>query len=237
MIIYASLFLVGLVSGLLVFFRSKLKKYTTTVLSFSGAYLLSVCLLHLMPELFNSHDHNHHLNLGIFLLIGFFLQLILDYFSGGIEHGHAHVNHSKLGKFPWLVFLSLCIHAFLEAFPLLELNQNNAIGSYLGGLLVHKIPISFILASLLLGYQLPKKGIILGIVVFSLMAPLGVWAGSQFTENEILFKRLLALSLGIILHLSTTILLESNEEHKIEWKKLLPMLAGASLAVLSSLGH
>ena len=120
---------------------------------------------------------------------------------------------------------------------MLELNQNNAIGSYLGGLLVHKIPISFILASLLLGYQLPKKGIILGIVVFSLMAPLGVWAGSQFTENEILFKRLLALSLGIILHLSTTILLESNEEHKIEWKKLLPMLAGASLAVLSSLGH
>lgn len=229
---YFILFAVGVVSGSFIFFYKGLKKYISTLLSFSGAYLLSVSFLHLLPHLFEGDAHD----LGLYLLIGFFLQLILDYFSGGIEHGHTHVNQKQLGKFPFLVFFSLCLHAFLEAFPLSYLNQEEG-WSYLSGLSLHKAPIAFILASLLFAYQLPKKSILMGILIFSLMAPIGAFWGSQLSENTAIFKQLMAISVGIILHLSTTILFENNEDHTIQWKKLFPMLAGALLALLTLIGH
>lgn len=232
MIAYLILFFVGLISGSLVFLKKGLKKYINSLLSFSGAYLLSVSFLHLLPHLFEGESHD----LGIYLLIGFFLQLILDYFSGGIEHGHTHVNHKQIGKFPFLIFFSLCLHAFIESFPLSHLSQEEG-WSYLSGLSLHKAPIAFILASLLLAYKLPKVNIVIGILFFSLMAPLGAYWGSFISEDTQIFKQLMAVSVGIILHLSTTILFENNEEHLIKWKKLFPMLAGALLALLTLIGH
>ncbi len=232
MISYITLFTVGILSGSLIFFQKGLKKYISALLSFSAAYLLSVSCLHLLPHLFEGASHD----LGVYLLIGFFLQLVLDYFSGGIEHGHTHVNRKQIGQFPLLVFLSLCLHAFLEAFPLSHLSEQEG-WSYLSGLSLHKAPIAFILASLLFAYRLPKIIIFIGILFFSLMAPMGVYFGSFISENSEIFKQLMAISVGIILHLSTTILFENNEEHIIQWKKLFPMLGGALLALLTLFGH
>src|SRR5690606_4268149 len=135
MIAYLILFFVGLISGSLVFLKKGLKKYINYLLSFSGAYLLSVTFLHLLPHLFEGNAHD----LGIYLLLGFFLQLILDYFSGGIEHGHTHVNTKQIGRFPFLIFLSLCLHAFIEAFPLSHLSEERG-WAYLSGLSLHKAP-------------------------------------------------------------------------------------------------
>lgn len=227
---YLLLSLVSILSGVLIFIpgiRKSLKM--PTLLSFSGSFLLSISFLHIFPELFQLSKTN----LGLYLMLGFFLQLILDYFSGGIEHGHTHINHSKAGTFPILVFLSLCLHSFLEAIPLDQFEAEFHHHSLLLGLIVHKAPISFILASLLLGYGLKKRAVIFGLVLFSLSAPLGAWIGGEMVNDQDLFGKLLAISAGIILHLSTTILLESNEEHKVQWKKLLPMIAGASLALLT----
>jgi len=229
MIVYLSLFFVGIIGGFLVFFQKSLNRHLNTLLSFSGAFLLGVSFLHLLPEVFHEKTNN----VGLFLLIGFFLQLVLDYFSGGIEHGHAHVNKKAIGQFPYLVFLSLCLHALLEAFPLNQLNEGYSIGAYLSGLLLHKAPIAFVLASLLLGYQLKKRVVLFAIVVFSLMGPLGAWMGSHLNPDTDIFKQLLAVSVGIILHLSTTILFEDSESHQISWKKLAPMIVGALLALLT----
>lgn len=233
---YLSLLIISLISGSLIFLPSFSEKTSVrSILSFSGSFLLSICLLHILPEIFIGNSGS--IGLGGYLMFGFFLQLILDYFSGGIEHGHTHVNHQKLGHFPLLVFLSLCMHSFLEALPLEHFSTELHNHSLLIGLVVHKAPISFILASLLMGYQLNRIWIILGIVLFSISAPLGAWIGSEISIDQALFNKLLAISAGIILHLSTTILLESNEEHTIKWRKLLPMLLGALLAVGTTFLH
>ncbi|MEQ8908002.1 MAG: ZIP family metal transporter [Vicingaceae bacterium] len=231
MILFLSLFMVSLLGGSLVFIKQDWKRFTNMALAFSGAYLLGICLLHLIPELFESETAEAHL--GAFILIGYLLQLVLDYFSGGIEHGHVHVNKSFLGRFPWLIMISLCVHALVEAFPLHELNNQVGISSYLMGLLLHKVPISFILVSLLMGYKLPNYQILLATLLFAAMGPLGVSLGQQLGHSPEMFSRLLALSIGIILHLSTTILLESNEDHRIHWKKLIPVFVGFGLAFLS----
>ena len=231
---YLVLFLVSFVSGSLIFIKQlKLKSKISFLLSFSGAYLLGICFLHLIPELFESGSES----VSFYLLIGFFLQLILDYFSGGIEHGHTHVNIKKIGQFPYLVFLSLGLHAFLESFPLTELNLEMESNSYLLGLLLHKVPIAIILASLLLAYKLKNIQILIAIVIFSLMAPLGALIGSSFTSDTEVYQQFLAVSIGIILHLSTTILLEVNEEHHISIKKLIPIILGVTLALLTLVVH
>ena len=233
--IYFSLFTVSLISGFLAFLeRERVMKVIPSILSFSAAYLLSICFLHLLPELFTDPID---VKLSFFLLLGFFLQLILDYFSGGIEHGHTHYDKRQVGKFPFVVFLSLSIHAFAETLPLVEMVDEAGIRSYLWSLLVHKAPISFVLIFLLLRYQLKKVLILISLLLFSSWGPLGAYFGSHFNVSESYFQYFFALSIGIILHLSTTILIESNEQHQIKWKKLLPLLAGILLAISSLIFH
>lgn len=230
---YLTLFLVSFLSGVILLLRSKawnVKKHINMLLTFSAAYLLAICFLHLIPDLF-AHDFEAA---GIFLLIGFLLQLGLDYFSGGIEHGHTHVNKHRIGRFPFVVFVSLGIHAYLEALPVDHMVHAHDMNYYLLGLLLHKAPISFVLVSLLLAYQLNKRLIWIALLLFSLAGPLGVVTGYFLDHASAFLQAALSVSVGIILHLSTTILLETNEQHTIEWRKLLPILVGVLLALISA---
>ena len=47
----------------------------------------------------------------------FLMQTILEFFSKGAEHGHIH-THPHTKGLPWLLFISLGIHAFFEGIPL-----------------------------------------------------------------------------------------------------------------------
>lgn len=232
--IYLSLFLISLFSGLLVFYKKEqIQQIVPSLLSFSGAYLIGICFLHLLPELFAAENPK----IGFYLMLGFFLQLILDYFSGGIEHGHIHQHSKSSNNFPWVVFLSLSLHAFLETFPLVQFTKNQDSLVYLFGLLIHKAPIAFVLAFLLFKNGLRTSSIILALIVFSLFGPLGAFFGKQFNSMEDYFQPFFAISVGIILHLATTILIENNESHSIQWKKLYPLLIGALFAFFSLLFH
>jgi len=61
------------------------------VTAFTGAYLMALTCLHLIPEVFGGEHHHHGdhhhgpdaVTLGTFILLGFFLQVALDNFSGG----------------------------------------------------------------------------------------------------------------------------------------------------------
>ena len=84
---------------------------TKLLISFSGAYLFSITVLHLIPETFNNENNLHT---GLFVLIGFFLQIFLEQLSKGIEHGHKHVYKSV----PISILIGLSIHSFIEGMPL-----------------------------------------------------------------------------------------------------------------------
>jgi len=87
-------------------------------------------------------------------LAGIILQSILESFSKGAEHGHIHI-HTDGKKFPLLLFVSLCIHAFSEGLPIHSADQN-----LLWAILVHKIPIAIVLTSFLLQAKYSKKIIV-----------------------------------------------------------------------------
>ncbi|MDB9775604.1 ZIP family metal transporter [Vicingaceae bacterium] len=231
------LFLSSAISGLvMVCLKPGGTKNIKLLLSFSGSFLMAICFLHLLPEVFaTSATH-----VPLFLLVGFFLQLILDYFSGGIEHGHIHLHKDQLKKFPYLVFLSLCFHAFVEAAPAFHIHghgHEHEVSPLLIGIVLHKIPISIVLASLLLINQIKKATVAFAIILFSLMAPLGGYLGHWLSHTEELanlFPYLLALAAGILLHIATTILLETSENHKFSNMKIISILVGAILAIITT---
>ena len=59
----------------------------------------------------------------MWVLVGFFIQLLLEQLSGGVEHGHIHAPHNATGKFAISVMLGLCVHAFLEGIPLTHFTE------------------------------------------------------------------------------------------------------------------
>src|SRR5690554_3265367 len=98
------------------------KKNIKLLLAFSGAFLLSITVMHLLPEVYDyamhsgthgHHDHSVGYRVGAFIMVGILFQIILEFFSKGAEHGHVH-GQEKLNSMPWTLFISLCLHALLE---------------------------------------------------------------------------------------------------------------------------
>jgi zinc transporter ZupT len=200
------------------------------LLSFSGAFLLGICVLHLLPEVFSNKNTNFFA--GIAVLFGFLVQLFLEFLSRGIEHGHIHTNNK--GNFPVTVILALCIHAIIEGMALSSGSHEHYSKTHLLlGIAIHKIPISLVLVVLLLKQQLKTPLILTTLVIFSICAPLGVYLGetslsAKIIENE---QIILGVALGIMLHISTVILFESTEHHKFQFKKFVTILVGFIAAI------
>lgn len=231
---YLSLFLFAFGSGLvIVFIKPKLGLYLKLLLSFSGAYLLALCVLHLIPELYESNSTK----VGLYILIGFVFQLLLEQFSKGIEHGHFHAHKSKKKQlFPFSVFISLWLHSFIEGMALVNPNhQHEHDNSFLLlGIIIHKIPIAIVLTTMLIAHLTSKISIVFYVGIFAISAPLGLFVAQQF--GTILLDDvsiLMALAVGVFLHISTTILFESTENHTFNLKKFGVILLGFVLAIIT----
>ena len=207
-------------------FKPTKSKNIQLLLTFSGAYLLSVSVIHLIPELFIDNISN---NIGIFILTGFLIQILLEYFSKGIEHGHFH----KKNTIPFTVLISLCLHSFLEGIPLGGHLHDHAHNALLTGILLHKAPVSIVLLSLFLQNGMSKIKAYFLLVLFALMTPLGVYSGNFFTEISNYKDEIMAIVIGVFLHISTTILFESTDGHRFSFQKILTIIIGACIAILS----
>ncbi|MFK5889468.1 MAG: ZIP family metal transporter [Flavobacteriaceae bacterium] len=222
---YIALILSVLIGATLVLLVNLKDSIVKLFLSFSGAYLLAVTILHLLPEVYNS-DFN---NVGLFILFGILIQSLLEFFSKGAEHGHIHSDDLLEKSFPWLLFVSLSVHAFSEGIPLGEPDNN----TLLWAIVIHKIPISIVLATFLLKSKLSKFKVLMFIGIFALMSPFGCLV----CENVSFFKTyqipITAIIVGIFLHISTIILFESSENHSFNFKKFIAIGAGILLAYLA----
>ncbi|MFC5044959.1 ZIP family metal transporter [Aquimarina hainanensis] len=208
---------------LVLLFKPNDQKKLSLLLSFSGAFLLAVTVFDLLPEIF---EENHHSKkTGVWIMVGILLQKVLEYFSQGAEHGHVHIN-KKTKNLPVLLITSLTIHALLEGFPM---HHNDRM---LIGIIIHKIPIAMILTTFLLQTAIKKVTIFSFLLCFSLITPLGAFISESFTAVQYFYKETTALVIGIFLHVSTTILFESNEGHKFNITKLVIILLATIIAYL-----
>lgn len=206
--------------------------------AFTGAYLIAIVMLHLLPDLY-AVEHGESIRplvIGGFILFGFFLQIAMDSISMGIEHGHAHELH---GKMAYGVLTGLCIHAFVEALALgqpeghqhcaHEHSQHNFL---LISIVVHNYPISIALLGMLLQSGMKKSSALMLLGLFAAMAPLGMFVSSLAGLAEY-SRYLMAIVIGIFMHISTMILFETEDHHRISKTKLLAVLVGLALGVAS----
>lgn len=229
------LFSSSLLGGLGIFlFKEDNSNRLKLVLSFSGAYLFAITVLHLMPDVYSSGNPQ----IGLFILGGFLLQILMEQFSEGIEHGHIHNHHHKQFEFPFGIMISLCLHAFLEGMPLAKGQHNELVY----GIALHHIPAAFALGSVLIQNKLSKGSVTSLLILFALMSPLGYWMSFEIGQGsigniEVYFDRIMGVVIGIFLHISTTILFESSVDHKFNLKKIVAVLLGVSIALAGFFMH
>ena len=211
-------------------------------LVFAGSYLFSVTVIHLIPDLFLSGLNPF--NLGLYILIGFFFQKILENYSSGVEHGHVH-HHEGHGYHIIYILIALGLHSFLEGSIMTDsLHDNHTTDSVyshgsspkiLLGIVMHKIPAAFALMSLLILQLKNRSKALWLLVIFALSSPLGLFTSEYLTHQSILPDNYLIIFFAIVtggfLQISTTIFIETDPHHKLDWRKLLVSLLGAGAAV------
>lgn len=213
--------------GIALLLKPSKKKNLKLLLAFSGAFLLSITVMHLLPEVYEAdhahRGHEHSNTIGIFIMCGILFQIILEFFSKGAEHGHVH-GHDEIQTMPWLLFISLCIHAFLEGFPVSH-HENLAIG-----IAIHHLPIAIILTAFFMNAKLSKSIIFLFMVAFAVMTPLGTVVSEYLPALNEYYTQITAVVIGILFHISSTIIFETSEGHKFNIAKVSMIILGIVLA-------
>lgn len=242
------LFFTPLLAGLMVYLVPTAKGNSfKLLLVFAGSYLFAITVTHILPELYRQHEEVELI--GLFVLAGFFLQQLLEYFTSGVEHGHIHTHeqhdHSAHGhahthqKVSAIVLLSaLCVHAFLEGSMLAQpatMGFGYDVNAVLLGIALHRAPAAFALMTVLASQLHSKRKALPHLIIFSVAAPVGLLISSYFVESQVLSDTgliyLYALVSGNFLHISTTIVFESSPEHRFNAKKLAIAVLGSLIAV------
>jgi cytochrome c oxidase assembly factor CtaG len=87
--------------------------------------------MHLLPDVYKVKS-----NIGICIMLGIYSKLYLSFSQRRRTWTYAWPRKHVI---PWLLFISLCIHAFLEGFPVSH-HQDLAVG-----IAIHHLPIAIIL--------------------------------------------------------------------------------------------
>ncbi len=200
--------------------KSAVRKQLPLLLAFSGAFLLATTITAVFPEVF-VHGNGH---ISYWVLAGIMVQIALENLTKGAEHGHIHAHGNS--SLPWALVIGLSLHAFIEGFPIAQHQE------LLWAVAIHKLPIAMLLVAALWKTKssLTRKFLIL--LVFGLMTPLGSFCNVTIPALQPYALNITALVAGVMLHISTTILFESAENHKFNLPKVLVILFGLGLAAL-----
>lgn len=211
--------------------------FSIYLLAFTGAFLFGIIIMHLLPEVYEALGHQA----GLYIVLGFFLQVFLQQLSHGMEHGHTHIpqegGHRHIAVMPLL--LGLSIHAFMEGLPLgFKYTDHSALPSLMVGVAAHKIPEALTLITVMMHAHKKRGELWRILIIFALVTPLAAilagWLGSRFEVVQHYLLYVVALVVGAFLHISTTIFYESGtKHHELSRKKVLAIAFGLLLAFLT----
>jgi zinc and cadmium transporter len=237
-ILFIALTIATIIGGLLPVFLKLSNAWNKNLLACSGAILLSITFLHLLPE----SIHDLGFKAGIFMLAGFFLQLFIQKYSHGLEHGHTHIhthNNGVLNLSP--IIIGLGVHAFLEGIPLgYSFSQTNTTPSLFLGVAAHKAPEALTLMSVVATMPWSRSKKLVTLLQFALITPiagiLAYYFGRQFFAISNALIYLVPVVIGAFIHIATTIFFESGtSHHDMDIKKVISIIIGLLIGIATLL--
>ena len=218
-IYFLPIFAVLIGSLLIYLWRPKKLRSIKLLLAFSGAFLLGTTITSLIPSVFTNGNED----ISYWILAGIIIQIMLEQLSKGAEHGHIHTSEKRI---PLTLVTGLYLHALIEGFPIHRHND------LLWAIIIHKLPIAMLLTLAIwqTKFKFSKKVIIL--IGFAIMTPLGSYLNFYTPILQPYSLYITALVVGVLLHISTTILFESSENHNFNISKLLVIVIGLGLSIL-----
>lgn len=203
-------------------------------LVFAGSFLFAVTIIHILPEVFITSDAP--MRIGIYVLLGFFLQQFLESFTAGVEHGHFHEDQITTVRSRYSLMIALVIHSLLEGALLTHespFHDQHESYSLILGIVFHKMPAAFALMAVMRTSRKMATKDILILLLFSLASPIGlIFSNYILTISEDNLIVLFALVSGSFLHISTTIFVETSPNHRLGWRRTLASILGAAMAIL-----
>lgn len=202
---------------------------------FGGAYLLAVCFINLLPHVFLNGFTSPTLGLkyAAAIPLGFLIQTLLEQLSSHVEHGHldehAHAGHKHEGYTLWGLLLGLSLHAFFEGMPLVDTDGDIHQG-LLYGIVLHNIPMALIFVSLMTARGYGFWRVLALLSVFAVMTPLGsLFNLILLPPDEELQTFIIGIVVGILLHVSSSILFD-HHDNRFSWAKVLLIIIAFAAA-------
>ena len=213
------IFAVFIGSLLICLWRPKDLRSIKLLLAFSGAFLLGTTITSLIPSVFTNGNED----ISYWILAGIIIQIMLEQLSKGAEHGHIHTSEKRI---PMTLVTGLYLHALIEGFPIHKHND------LIWAIVIHKLPIAMLLTLAIwqTNFNFFKKVIVL--IGFAIMTPLGSYLNFYTPILQPYSLHITALVVGLLLHISTTILFESSENHNFNISKLLVIVIGLGLSIV-----
>lgn len=164
-------------SGLLLYVVPRVSRGALQVLMALGAgVMLAVSLTHILPEMMDISHWSLYGFLGGFVGLYIFEELFSPHRHDHHHHDHTHEDpHEHIDHVARISVIALVIHTLFDGVGIgASWSLNAVLGiEILGSVLLHQIPVSLSLASVLQETSLARKSQILTLIPFILAAPLG----------------------------------------------------------------
>jgi zinc and cadmium transporter len=206
------------------------------LLSFGAGVLLSAAFLHMMPTAIEALGEST----GLFLLLGYLLMLILEKFTMAHPCGEEACPNHRLG---YTALFGLSVHSIISGIALgVGLGEAEHVSvslALLAAILVHKVPETLALMGLLAGSGWVKRKILLSLVIFSLMGPIGIFIGSILNlSSHWALSSAMAVSAGTFLYIASSDLLpQLHKKMKQEWLHFVAFLLGLGSLAFEAVHH
>lgn len=233
----AIIFVAALIGGIIPLIRQWSEYWLHLFLSFGAGIFLATVFTHLLPQALEQ-GHGEFESVGLLILIGYLLIFFVEKFlflrhTEGGDHVHPVVSTTA--------FIGLSVHSIIAGMGLaVFMPSPEAAVALLAAILVHKTPAAFSLGSLMVLAKHPRRRIIISMLLFSAMTPLGalVLAHTVTAGSEEVLMVLTAVVTGTFLYVATADLLpEVFHSRQNRWLNLLLLILGLIVMGTIGLGH
>lgn len=193
-------------------------KHLTYFVSFGAGTILATSFLHMLPESMNLLDPVQHASVPKIVFIGFLVLYVIERF---IMIHICEEEHCDVHAFGIVSFIGLSLHSIIAGVTLgAGIEASYSLGLImLFALIIHKIPESFTLTTIMMHSNYRRDNIIKLLILYAAMVPAGILIGTvafDSTDSGLLGYAI-AFSAGMFLHVAVSDLMP--EVHRVREKR------------------